>query len=73
MEFRSKSYGSFSFVCVFVYFISKKTCAIYYLSRFLNKIIYLGLHYVILVFPRLGGLFQVYNDISDHVLDFFGQ
>jgi hypothetical protein len=28
----------------------------------------MGLHYVILVFPRLKGLFQVYNDVSDHVL-----
>jgi hypothetical protein len=43
-------------------------CAIYYLFSFLNIVIYLGLHYVILVFPRLGGLFQVYTDVSDHVL-----
>ena len=28
-----------------------------------NKVIYLGLRYVILVFPRLGGLFHVYNDV----------
>jgi hypothetical protein len=28
-----------------------------------NKVIYLGLRYVILVFPRLGGLFHIYNDV----------
>jgi hypothetical protein len=47
-------------------------CVIYYLSSFLNKVIYLGLKYVIFVFPRLGGLFQVYNDVLDQVLKTFG-
>jgi hypothetical protein len=28
---------------------------------------YLGLHSIILVFPSFEGLFQVYNDVSDHV------
>jgi hypothetical protein len=47
-------------------------CVIYYLSSFLNKVIYLGVNYVILVFPRFGGLFQVYNDGLDQVLKTFG-
>jgi len=66
LEFCIKSYGYFSFecVCVFVFYKLKKY-AIYYLSSFLNKVIYLGLYYVILLFPRLEGLFQVYNDVSD--------
>jgi hypothetical protein len=51
-------------LCVFVFYKLKKY-AIYYLSSFLNKVIYLGLYYVILLFPRLEGLFQVYNDVSD--------
>jgi hypothetical protein len=58
-------------VCVCVFYKLKKY-VIYYLSSFLNKVIYLGLHYVILLFPRLEGLFQVYNDVSDHVLGLFG-
>jgi hypothetical protein len=66
-EFCTKSFGCFSFVCICVFYKSK-TYVIYYLSSFLNKVIYLGLQYVILVFPRLEGLFQVYNDVSDHVL-----
>ena len=67
LEFCTKRFGCFSFVSVCVFYKSK-TCAIYYLSSFLNKVIYLGHQYVILVFPRLRGLFQVYNDVSDHVL-----
>jgi hypothetical protein len=67
LEFCTKSYSCFSFLCLFVCYKSK-TRTIYYLSSFLNKVIYLGLHYVILVFPRLWGLFQVYNDVSDHIL-----
>jgi hypothetical protein len=57
------------YVCVCS--ISKKTFDTYYLSSFLNKIIYLGLNYIILVFSRFIGLFQVCNDVSDQVLDIF--
>jgi hypothetical protein len=35
---------------------------------FFNKVIYLGFNYVIFVFPRLGGLLQVNNDVQDQLL-----
>jgi hypothetical protein len=61
LELCVRSYGCFYlYMCVCVCSILKKNiCAIYYLSSFLNKIIYLGLNYVILVFSRIEGLFQV--------------
>jgi hypothetical protein len=58
-------------LCFCVCSISKRTCVIYYLSSFFfffNKVIYLGFNYVILVFPRLGGLLQVNNDVQDQLL-----
>ena len=45
--------------------------AIYYLFSFLNKVIDLDLNYVILMIPKLGRLFQVFNGVPDQILDTF--
>jgi len=68
LDFCMKSYNCFNF-CIFVFvFYKSKTCVIYYLSGFLKNVIYVGLNYVILVFPNLGELFGVYSDVSDQIL-----
>jgi len=52
-------------------FYKQKHVLFIFLSSFLNKVIYLGPNYIILIFPRLGGLFQVYNDVSNQAIDTF--
>jgi hypothetical protein len=56
-------------VLIFVCSVS----TIFYLSNFLNKVIYLGFNYVILVFSKLEGLFQVYDDVSYQIWRTFGK
>ena len=65
LEFCTKSYGCFSFVSVCVFF-KLKTCAIYYLSSFLNKVIFFfgKLTYVLKEEDKkiIRGIPQIYNE-----------
>jgi hypothetical protein len=71
LVFCTKSYGCFNFYVFVCVFYKWKICAFYYLSSFLKKVIYLVLNYVIMIFLRLWELFQVYNDVSNQVIEIF--